>query len=292
MAQLTIDDAPGAEIPDPDDPTPTPRGRRRLVWRVLIGLAVAVVVIVLAGVGWFFFGRDGATERSTDAALDDFRQSGAAGSEAEGRPAVGVYDAVASGSEDIGLPGLTESFGPGAPVTVTHGAGGCFTYRVDLNTNHWRSWTFCPEGEATFALTVADSSTVRDVPGLDVDSLTTYTCETPVPYLWPEAAVGDRREGSCTGVSDTIDGITGDAGMVEVLGFETMTVGGEEVDVVHLRSTDTFTDAQVGTEVDEWWIDVATGLPVKLVIDADLTSSAGDYVEKATLELTSLVPTT
>jgi hypothetical protein len=292
MAQLTMDDAPGAELPDPDDTTPEPRRPRRVLWRVLIGIAVVVVVAILAAVGWFFFGRDQATQRSTDAALEDFRQSGAAGTEADGRPAAGVYDAVAQGSEDIGLPGLTESFGPGAPVTVTHGDGGCFGYRVDLNTHHWRSWTFCPVGEATFALTVADTSTVRDVPGLDVDSLTTYTCQTPVPYLWPGAAVGDRREGSCTGVSDTIDGVTGDAGMVEVLDLGTMTIGGTEIDVVHLRSTDTFTDSQVGTEVDEWWIDVATGLPVKLVIDADLTSSVGDYIEKGTLELTSLEPVT
>ena len=68
--------------------------------------------------------------------------------------------------------------------------------------------------------------------------------------------------------------------------------GGTEIEVVHLRSMDTFTDSQVGTEVDEWWIDVATGLPVKLVIDADLTSSVGDYIEKGTLELTSLEPVT
>jgi hypothetical protein len=247
---------------------------------------------VLAALAWFFFGRDQAGERSTDAALDDFRQSEVAGAQADGRPALGVYAATAEGSEDIGFPGLTESFGPGAPVTVTYGDGGCFTYRADLNTHHWRSWTFCPSGGATFALTAADASTVRDVPGLDVDSLTTYTCETPVPYLWPDAAVGDRREGSCTGTSNTIEGLTTDVGVVEVLDVTTMTIDGTEVPVVHVRSTDTFGEAQTGTEIDEWWLDARTGMPVKIVIDADLSSSVGDYIEKGTLELTSLVPTT
>ena len=39
---------------------------------------------------------------------------------------------------------------------MTHGDGGCFTYRADLNNHHWRSWTFCPASGATFALTAAD----------------------------------------------------------------------------------------------------------------------------------------
>jgi len=262
------------------------------VWKVLLAVLAVLVVVVVAAVLWFFFGRDTASEVSTDTALEDLRSSGATASEVEGLPSVGVYTATAEGSEDIGFPGLTESFGPGAPVTVTHGEGGCFTYRVALNSHHDRSWTFCPAGGATFALTAADSSTRRDVPGLDVDSLTTYTCATPVPYLWPDAAVGERRTGSCTGVSDTIDGITGDTGEVEVLGRTTLTIGGEQVEVVHVRSTDTFTDAQVGTEVDEWWLDARTGLPLRIVIAADLTSSVGDYRETATVELTTLVPTT
>jgi len=301
MAQMTMPDTTGADgVPPAGPPTgapdgasgPTPRRRRRTVRRVLIGLGVVIVLVIGGGAAWWFFGRDQARPISSDAALQQFRQSGATGSDGDGRPAIGVYSAVATGSEDIGIPGLTESYGPGAPVTVTHGDGGCFTYRADLNNHHWRSWTFCPASGATFALTSADTRTVRDVPGLNVDSLTTYTCPTPVPYLWPDPAVGDTRTGSCTGASDTITGVTGDAGSVEVLDLGTLTVGGTEVAVVHLRSTDTFTDAQTGTEVDEWWLDARTGLPLKLVIDAHLKSSLGDYIETGTLELTTLTPAT
>jgi hypothetical protein len=298
MAHVTIDDTTGADQVPPGGPsTPVPgstppKGRRRLLWRILIGLGVVVVVLVAAGAAWWTFGRDDARQVSTDEVLEQFRQSGAAGSDGEGRPAVGVYAATATGSEDIGVPGLTESFGPGAPVTVTHGGEGCFTYRADFNSHHWRSWTFCSGADAVFALTATDSATTRDIPGLDLDSLTTFTCETPLPFLWTDAAVGDRREGSCTGISDVIEGPTSDAGVVEVLGTPTLTIGGVEVPTVHVRSTDTFGGSQTGTEVDEWWIDARTGLPLKVIIDSKMTSSHGDYIENGTLELTTLEPTT
>jgi hypothetical protein len=297
MSQMTMADTTGADGAPPEGPPEAtspaaPPARRRVLWKVLIGLGVVVVLVIGAGAAWWFFGREEARPVSSDAALQQFRESGATGGEGDGRPALGVYRAVATGSEDIGVPGLTESFGPEAPVTVTHGDGGCFTYRADLNNHHWRSWTFCPTSDATFALRSADTSTIRNAPGLDVNSLTTYTCQTPVPYLWPDPAVGDTRSGSCTGTSDTIKGVTGDAGSVEVLDLGTLTVDGTEVPVVHLRSTDTFTDAQTGAEIDEWWLDARTGLPLKLVIDADLTSSVGDYIEKATLELVTLTPAT
>ncbi len=294
---MTTVDTAGADGAPPEGPSgpsspPARPARRHVLRKVLMGLGILVVLVIGAGAAWWFFGREEARPVSSDTALQQFRDSGATGAQGDGRPALGVYSAIATGSEDIGIPGLTESFGPEAPVTVTHGDGGCFTYRADLNNHHWRSWTFCPTSDATFALRSADTSTVRNAPGLDVDSLTTYTCQTPVPYLWPDPTVGDSRSGSCTGTSDTIEGITGDAGTVEVLDLGTLTVGGTEVAVVHLRSTDTFTDAQTGTEVDEWWLDVRTGLPLKLAIDADLTSSVGDYIEKGTLELTSLTPVT
>jgi hypothetical protein len=297
MSQMTMTDTTGADGAPPAGPSEPaspsgPPARPRVLRKVLIGLGILVFLVIGAGAAWWFFGRAEARPVSSDAALQQFRESGATGAQDDGRPALGVYRAIATGSEDIGVPGLTESFGPEAPVTVTHGDGGCFTYRADLNNHHWRSWTFCPTSDATFALRSADTSTVRDVPGLSVDSLTSYTCQTPVPYLWPDPAVGDTRSGSCTGTSDTIKGLTGDAGSVEVLELGTLTVEGTEVAVVHLRSTDTFTDAQTGTEVDEWWLDARTGLPLKLVIDADLTSSVGDYIEKGTLELISLTPAT
>ena len=114
------------------------------------------------------------------------------------------------------------------------------------------------------------TSTTRKIPGVDFGSVNTYACDTPVPYLWPDPEVGQVRSGSCTGTSDTISGLTSDAGQVEVLDLDTVTIDGTDVPVVHVRSTDTFGDAQTGTEVDEWWLDARTGLPLRLTIDANI----------------------
>jgi len=293
MSQITTD-APAAAEP-PERP-PTPKRRRRTLWRVLIGLGIVVVVLVAVAVGWFVFGRDQAHQRSTDDVVEDLRRSGATSLDADGRPPFGVYSAVATGTEGVGVPGLDESLGPNAPVTVTHGDGGCFTYRVDFNTHHWRTWTFCPSDGATFALVNAVTSTTRNVPGIDFGSVNTYVCDTPVAYLWPDPEVGQVRSGSCTGTSDTIGGLTSDAGQVEVLDLDTVTIDGTDLPAVHLRSTDTFGDAQTGTEVDEWWLDARTGLPLRLAIDANVQSDTpvgkADYTEKGQLELTTLTPTT
>jgi hypothetical protein len=279
-----------AQAPEAD----RPRRNRRRLWKVLIGIAVVLVVLVVAAVLWFFLGREQARQIDDGTALEQFQEQQPDGSstDAAGRPGAGVYSATADGTESIGVPGLDEGLGPNAPVTVTHGEGGCFTYRADFNSHHWRDWTYCPTADATFALTGLQSWTARKAPGFDLDSLASYTCETPIGYLWPDSAAGDRREGSCTGTASDSDGVTADAQTVEVLERTTLLVAGEVRDVVHLRSTDTLTEAQDGTEVDEWWIDATTGLPLKVMIDARITISGSDYRETATLQLSSLTPAT
>ncbi len=294
MAQ-TISAGPPATDAAPGPGSERPRPRRRLR-RALIGLGLAVVVLVGAGAVWFLVGRDVARERTSDEALRDFRSSAGATTEAAGRPDAGVYPAVASGTESVGIPGLDETLGPNAPVTVTHGDGGCFTYRADLNTHHWRTWTFCPTEGTTFALTGAEGGTLRKLPGLDFGSVNTYVFHQPVPFVWPGQAAGDTRQGAGTGTADTIAGVTDDRVTVEVLGTETLTIDGQQVEALHLSTLDTLTGAQPGTEQDEWWIDARTGLPLKLVFDVRSTSDSpvgtAVYTDRGQLELTSLRPAT
>ena len=268
------------------------RWPRRRLWRVLIGIGMVLLLVIVAAVLWFVLGRDPARQLGDDQALTDFRASGGAASDAAGRPAAGVYAATASGKESIGLPGFDESLGPNAPVTVTHGDGGCYTYRADFNSHHWRSWTFCPTETATFSVTRMEGWTARKAPGLDIATLATYTCVRPLDFLWPGAAIGDTRTGACTGTSDMDDSVTADAGSIEVLDVKAMTVKGESVDVIHVRSTETYSQAQAGSEVDEWWLDAKTGLPVKVVVDASFTGGPSDYSETPNLELSTLTPAT
>ena len=273
----------------PEEPRRPHRGRW---WKVLIGIGVVLVLLVGGAALWFLIGREDAKQVTDQQAIEALGANGATGTDAAGRPAVGVYTATADGTESIGVPGLDEGLGPNAPVTVTHGDGGCFTYRVDFNSHHWRNWNFCPTADATFAVTGLQSWTYRKAPGIDVDSLLTYVCEEPIAFLWSGAAAGDQRSGSCTGTASDSDGVTADASSIEVLDRGTMTVGDETIEVVHLRSSDVLTDAQTGTEVDEWWLDAETGLPVKLSIDARISVSGSDYRETGVLTLSTLVPAT
>ena len=297
MTHLTTERAEtsGSSGGDATGSDPARRPRRR-VGRIVLGVAAGLVLVLVGAGALVWFGRGEARERRDDEAIEDFRSSGGAAVDATGRPDAGVYGATADGSESVGIPGLDEALGPNAPVTVTHGEAGCFTHRVDLNTHHWRSWTFCPTGSATFALAALQSFSTRDVPGIDVSSLLTYTCDEPVPYLWPDQAVGDRREGRCTGTSDSMDGVTTDAGSVEVLEVGSVRIAGTDVPAVHVRSTDVLGGAQTGREVDEWWLDASTGLPLRIVIDGRSTSESAigsiDYSATATVELTSLTPAT
>lgn len=277
-----------AVVPSPPPDGTSPRRSRRRLWRVIIGIAALIVVLLVAGVLWFVFGREKAEQVSAEDALAQFRDNGGAADDDTGRPAAGVYTATATGSESIGLPGFDESFGPNAPVVVTHGDGGCFTYRVNLNSHHWRTWTYCPTASAMFALTELESWTARKAPALDIESLTVFTCDRPLDFLWADAAVGDIRRGTCSGTTDGGDDVTADAATIEVLDVGTMTVGGTSVEVVHVRTTETFSDAQTGVEIDEWWLDAATGLPVKVVIDSELRGGPSDYSEHATVILSTL----
>lgn len=291
MATDVVDDLDGHPSdlePAPADPGP-PKRRRLAIVLAVVG---ATGGILLLAASWFVLSRDQPTELGTDQALDEFRAANASSGEADGRPAAGVYAATATGVESIGLPGFDEELGPNAPVTVTHGDAGCFTYRADFNSHHWRSWTFCPTATASFAMTTSDAWTARKAPGLDIATLATYDCKEPVGFLWSGAAVGDTRSGACTGVNDVDDAVTEDAATVEVLGTDTLTVGGDQVDVVHVRSTEIFSGDQTGREIDEWWLDASTGLPVRVVVDSQLTGGLSDYAETADLTLSTLRPST
>lgn len=251
-----------------------------------------VVTVVVAAVAWFLLGRERPTELSDDQALSEFRATSgsAAAAGGEGRPEAGVYSATASGRESIGLPGFDEELGPNAPVTVTQGADGCSTFRADFNSHHWRSWTFCRTATAAMSLTGLESWTARRAPGLDLETRSTYTCDEPLDVLWDDAATGQRRTGACTGTSDLDDSVTEDAASIEVLDPESIVVGGDAVDAVRVRITDTFSGDQTGSEVGEWWLHPDTGLPLRVDIDAELRGGAGDYRESFRLELSTLRP--
>ncbi|MCO5321372.1 MAG: hypothetical protein M9922_08245 [Microthrixaceae bacterium] len=288
--QTTLDGSPGSPA-GPNSPASPAKPPRR--WgRIAMWVALGLVALVVVAVAVLFFGRDRAEQLTEDDALAGFRDTAAEAVETEGLPAPGVYAATASGNESIGLPGFDEELGPNAPVTVTHD-GDCFVYRADFNSHHWRAWTFCPTDSTTFALEGLESWTARKAPALDIETLSTYVCDTPLGFMWDGMAEGDTRSGSCTGTSDADDSVTDDAGEVEVLATgETTTIDGQDVETLQIRLTDNLSGDQTGSEVGTWTLDATTGLPLRISTEASLTGGLSDYSEQIDLELGTLTPAT
>lgn len=286
--------SPGIHDPDKQEP----QGPRRRIWRILLWVAVALAALVAATIAVLYFGRDKAEELTQDDALADFRDAAEGSVETDGLPSAGVYAATASGTESIGLPGFDEPLGPSAPVTVTTDIQGCFTYKADFNSHHWRSWKFCPTDTATFALVGLESWTARKAPALDIETLSTYVCDTPLDLLWNDMTAGQNRAGACTGTTDTgttdsDDSVTDDAGEVKVLSVaEQVTIGGQTLDAIRIQVTDNLSGDQSGSEVGTWWLDPATGLPLRLSTESSLSGGLSDYSEQIDLELDTLTPAT
>lgn len=285
------DDTDSASL-DEDEEQPTQGRPRRRAWKVGLWVAAILIALIVLAVIWFLVGRETAEPLTQRDALEGFRATADETADAQGRPLAGVYSASASGSESIGVPGLDEGLGPQVPVTVTYSGAGCFTYRADFNSHHWRSWDFCPTDAATFALVELQSWTARKAPALDVESLSTYTCDEPLALLWDGMEPGDGRSGKCTGTMDTDESVTDDRGTVEVTGTEAVTVGDTEIEAIRLRTVDELTNAQTGREQGDWWLDPTTGLPLRIVIESDLAGGATTYSEHFDLRLDTLSPDT
>jgi hypothetical protein len=73
---------------------------------------------------------------------------------------------------------------------------------------------------------------------------------------------GDSWQQSCRGVSEGA-GTNISAGPNTYIGRETVDVGGVEEPAYHLRSKRTFQGSQTGTEQDDLWVAVDTGLPLR-----------------------------
>lgn len=279
-------------------PTRSSHPRRRFV----VG---AVIVVVALIAGFLLFGGERPTSRSSDEALDVFRQTSTGVSSVQtnppadtlSAPPAGVYAYRGSGSEKTSFPPLTEQQGPDLPGTVTAAEAGCWTVRVDYNTHHWQSWHYCL-GDGGRTLTDGGGSTfARRVYGsLNVDNTSTFVCSPASPLVWPSMRPGDTRPTSCTGTSDLIGGTTTSTGTTTFVGDEQRTIGSKAVAVHHVRTERALSGAQAGTEKIDLWLTVDAALPVRneraITVTTDTPFGAVQYGEVGTFELTSLEPRT
>jgi hypothetical protein len=279
-------------VPSATAEPPDGRPHRRRRWLLV---AVGVVAVVGAGAAWLVFGGDEPRSVTVEEARE--RTEGSTVSTAPegqfGPPAAGVYLYEGEGTENTSFPPLTEDQGPTMPSTITPDGEGCWRFRIDYNSHHWQDWRYCGDpsgivstGGTTFAR--------REVGTFNADNTSTFTCSENETMLWAGMAVGESREGACTGTSDLMGGSTTSRTRTTYVGDEDIDVGGQTVRARHLRYDNEISGSQEGSEQAHWWVDPLTMLPIRLERDLSVDTTLGTlritYTEVTSLELTSLTP--
>lgn len=255
---------------------------RRLTWAVA-GLAALALTVVLA---WLLVLRGGVEPISVEQAVQGFRAGDApAVPLPPGVPVpesgVYVYDTRGSESVDIFL-GQTHDYPEVTTIAVR--PGGCgLTLAWEAFDERSTIWELCPAGGGW---EIARYTEYHRFFGTGEE--TDYRCEPGSLWLPADAAAGTTWTRSCA------TEITDERATGRVVGTETVRVGTEQVEAVHVSLALEWTRRTRGRGTFEAWLRVPDGLPVRLAWQNDNVSRsvAGEvhYTERAELALASLVP--
>lgn len=252
------------------------RPRRR---RLLVGLLLAAFVVAgLAGAqasGRLF--HDHAKPAKIEDALRRFREN-----DRDVKALEGVYVYATTGGESIDVLGGASHRYP-AQTSITARRVSC-GLELDWAALQGRTttWTLCST-DVGIELRGSDEQhkffwqTDR----------TNYACTGAllVPAGEPAAAGYDF---SCTAAKAT------EKGTAQLVGPETIAVGGAQVATIHARTIGTISGENQGTETADWWLDTATALPVRIVLKSRTSRKTivglTHYREDADLRLVSLTP--
>ena len=285
----------GEEMPEAGVPVPV-KPRHHWLRRALLGLSLVVVAGVAVVVVAYLL-RTPPAPQTVDSALDEFRKTSTSSPGADGfiRPAEGVYEARGSGREEISAPPNAQEDGATMPVTVSSLDDGCWGWRIDYNVAHWHEFDFCPDG-ADLLLTAQRNFQAWNFGVSGVENFGDYTCEPPAPIVAADAEAGDVFNHHCTGTNTAVPGLGVSDGPSEIVGFETLTIGGEKVSAIRQKRRTTLSGAQRGQVDEEWWYEEKTGLPLKSIrryrLETDSLIGAIAYSEDGSWELASVEPRT
>ncbi len=203
--------------------------------------------------------------------------------EPQGSDDVVVYAYTMSGHEEIdALAGARHDYPAETYLTVQEGGCGQ-VWRWQAIEERWSSWEVCDPQ----AVTVAGFDSFNRWFG--VDDLQQYRCDPPAPYLPPAA---DTTSWTFTCATEDITQET----TAEVVGLETLDIGGEDVATLHVHYTDTLTSSSTGGSETDRWFRLDDPLVVK---ETGSTSSASsspigtvNYAEEYEITLEALEPST
>jgi hypothetical protein len=199
-------------------------------------------------------------------------------------PGEGVYVYGTSGWEQVSMPGGRHDYPASTTITVRH-AGCGVTTRWDALVERWDERETCPsaEGEQLRSLT-SYHEFFRHGERL------VYRCRAGSMARPSTAQARARWSGACDsdGSAARFQGV--------VIGRERLSVGGRQVETVHIRVDTSISGDTTGTNVHEDWLLPDSGLLIReiSITDADVRGPFGTvhYKEHYELALASLEPRT
>ncbi|MFH1329218.1 MAG: hypothetical protein ABIJ48_00955 [Actinomycetota bacterium] len=250
------------------------RGRARKRW--LLAGAVSAALVVAVGTVLFLF-RDRATPVERGEVGATLVTSG-------GRPGdFGLYVYATTGFETTdALSGSRHNYPAQTYMTIQ--PGGCGTLvRWQALGERWDEWDYCADGS------LAGWQAYHEWFG--VSNLEVWTCSPPVPT---QGGPGGAWTGSCTRVAGSQVDAAEDSLRYEVVGYETLTVGSEQVETLRVRTRSSSSGGSDSTDATDTWVLPGTQLVVRQVTDDSSTSQSRigpvEYHEEYELHLVSLYP--
>jgi hypothetical protein len=257
---------------------------------------VVAGVLIVGGAAFvaYRWSQRGAEEASAAQAIERYRGERGAGADAGFlQPASGVYAYEAKGTERISFLGTSQQWGPTMPATVVHEADGCWTLRIDYNTNHWQEQRYCPSGRRLLdpGERVFQSF---DLGLAHVGDTTFIACDPPAEAIRVDAQPGESWPVSCTGRNADGSTTVTSTGTNTFVGLEQLRIGGETVPALHYRQRRKLSGDQNGSDDTHLWFGVLDGMVLRSTHDTRVTSPSPvgdvDYVEKGVFRLTSRKP--
>lgn len=251
---------------------------RRPSRRFTIGLTLFGIVL-LAAAAWTggFFLRDSSHAASVSEALHRFR--------AGDHPSTGlngVYLYATEGRESVNaLGGATHIYPDRTSITVIEVPCG-IELRWDALENRSTTWTFCTTA-AGVEFRISDERHMFFGQG----DHTIYRCSDRL-LIPKKPAAGATSPFSCD------SGRNLEIGEARVIGYSTIEVGGRRVRAIRVSHNQTIRSRDSGSETIDWWLDAATGLPLRVELRSRTSRKMWvglvKYHEDFNLRLLSLTP--
>jgi len=249
-------------------------GRTRRRW--LVAGAVMLALAAAAGTVLFLF-----RDRATPVELDDVDATLVTGG---GQPGdYGLYEYATTGYETTDALGGSRHDYPGRTY-LTIQPGGCGTLvRWEALQQRWDEWDYCPDGRLAGRRNYHEWFTIGN--------LEVWACSPPIPG---SGEVGEAWTGACTRAVGTNVEAGADNTRYEVVGYETLIVGGEEVETLHLRTTAAGTGGSESADTTDVWVLPGTRLIVRQAAVGSSVSQSRigpvHYYEEYEIALVSLYP--